>query len=462
MDYRRIIFYCFCFIPLPVVAAAYEHSGSVRLDYLHYFAFFVIGISFVLLIVRYRSQHKTLMMLQESNRQLITAKTALTEAEARFALMAETTDDIVWISDASHSRLIYVNDAYERIFGKPKETLYDNLESYTEYLHPDDRDLLDLLGKNREIEKNSIRFRIINQETGDVRWLHSRFSPYTDSDGKVLFIGGIASDITKLTEADAEIASSRQIIAQQSKLAALGEMIGAISHQWRQPLNALSLYIQMLNEINDDGGFSDETAAAICLRESGNLIRHMSETIEDFRDFFKSAKQPEPFDIPKTVMQTLRMVSPQFKADKISYHVNCTCSKKSFSCINTYDTVKTSCHYQVFGVENEFRHALLNILQNAREALIQKETPEKTVQIDLSAENGIFRIAITDSAGGIDKAIIAVIFDRYTTGKTDGTGMGLNMTRSIIKKAGGSIHAENTAKGAKFTIEIPCIKAESH
>jgi signal transduction histidine kinase len=229
-------------------------------------------------------------------------------------------------------------------------------------------------------------------------------------------------------------------------------MIGAVAHQWRQPLNALSIYIQMMDESEN----REETAKFI--EESMKLIEHMSETIDDFRDFFKTGKQPEPFDAPRTVMQILRMLAPQLKANNIAFHVNCTCENRSFSCANNYDPGNPPCRNLVSGIVNEFKHAILNIIQNAKEEFAENNKSDRSIYIDMSARNGQFTISITDSAGGIDNNILPHIFEAYSSAKKDGTGMGLYMTKIIIEeKMDGKISAQNTDIGAKFTIELPCV-----
>jgi len=383
-------------------------------------------------------------------------KRALMQSELLFTSMAENLDDIIWFTDSDLRRMIYINRSYERIYGKSVESLYDNPESYIECIHPDDLPNLTLRYRNVTLPKNNIKHRVINRETGETSWVLSRYAPIKNKDGEIAFISGIISDITPLVNAENEKAIQKQIIAQQAKFASLGEMIGAISHQWRQPLNTLYLYMQLLEESEN----KEEIAKYV--EDSMKLIDHMSDTIEDFRDFFKTGKQPEPFDAPRTVMQILRMLAPQMKANNIAYHVNCTCERRSFSCSNDFDPGNPPCRNLVSGITNEFKHAILNILQNAKEALLEKNRPEKDIYIDMSAGDSKFIITITDSAGGINSTFLPHIFEAYSSDKKDGTGMGLYMTKTIVEdKMNGRLWAENTDIGAKFVIELPCVSAET-
>ncbi len=422
----------------------------------HIISCILILVVFLVLILKYLSEKKSNRLLKQANDELVSAKSALMQSELLFTSMAENLDDIIWFTDSDLRRMIYINRSYERIYGKSVESLYDNPESYIECIHPDDLPNLTLRYRNVTLPKNNIKHRVINRETGETSWVLSRYAPIKNKDGEIAFISGIISDITPLVNAENEKAIQKQIIAQQAKFASLGEMIGAISHQWRQPLNTLYLYMQLLEESEN----KEEIAKYV--EDSMKLIDHMSDTIEDFRDFFKTGKQPEPFDAPRTVMQILRMLAPQMKANNIAYHVNCTCERRSFSCSNDFDPGNPPCRNLVSGITNEFKHAILNILQNAKEALLEKNRPEKDIYIDMSAGDSKFIITITDSAGGINSTFLPHIFEAYSSDKKDGTGMGLYMTKTIVEdKMNGRLWAENTDIGAKFVIELPCVSAET-
>lgn len=436
---------------------AFAHETAAISEFTaHIVSCILIGLIFIVLIMKYLSERKSNRLLKLANEELMTAKDALTQSELRFTAMADNLDDIIWFTDSELRRMVYINNSYEKIYGKTVESLYENPESYIECIHPDDLPNLTLRYRNVTVPKNNIKHRVINRKTGKTSWVLSRYAPIKNENGEIVFISGIISDITPLVNAEDEKAVQTQIIAQQAKFASLGEMIGAISHQWRQPLNTLYLYMQLMEESEN----KEETAKYI--EDSMRLIDHMSETIEDFRDFFKSKKQPEPFDAPRTVMQILRMLAPQLKANSIAYHVNCTCDKRSFSCSNNFEPGNPPCKHLVTGIANEFKHAILNILQNAKEALTEQNKPEKDIYIDMSAVAGKFTISITDSAGGIDNAFLPHIFEAYSSAKKEGTGMGLYMTKTIIEeKMHGKIWAENTDIGAKLVIELPCVSSET-
>jgi signal transduction histidine kinase len=188
-----------------------------------------------------------------------------------------------------------------------------------------------------------------------------------------------------------------------------------------------------------------------------NLIEHMSETIEDFRNFFKNKKDQISFDAPKTVMHTLRIIEPQLKSNNIKYKLGCQCDQRSFECNNSINLNTPECHYLVKGVPNEFKHVILNLIQNSKEAL-EKCDKERTISIVMSSCKNKIYIDVQDNGLGIPEDILENIFDPYVTAKENGTGMGLYMSKTIIEaNMGGKLSAENNNIGALFKIELPVI-----
>jgi len=229
-----------------------------------------------------------------------------------------------------------------------------------------------------------------------------------------------------------------QLLIQQSRQAAMGEMIGNIAHQWRQPLNTLGLATQQLLMFYDLGEFNREFLEKNVV-QSMDLIRHMSQTIDDFRDYFKPDKEMVEFKVSEAIQNSVTLIEDSFK----NMHVNLVVVAKEDPAI--------------FGYRNEFSQALLNILNNARDALAEQGTKDPMVTITIDNEGARAVITITDNAGGIPEEIMGKIFDPYftTKGPQQGTGVGLFMTKAIIEKnMGGRLVAYNVADGAEFRIEV--------
>jgi len=229
-----------------------------------------------------------------------------------------------------------------------------------------------------------------------------------------------------------------QLLMQQSRQAAMGEMIGNIAHQWRQPLNTLGLMVQELSLSNELGEVSKEHLDASVMKIM-QIIFHMSQTIDDFRNFFKPDKERIQFQVNQVVRKTVSLIEASFKEQRISIEVN------------------AGDDLLINGHPNEYSQVLLNILLNARDAFLEKKVAMPQVDVKLFAEKDKVVVTVTDNAGGIAENIIDKIFDPYFTTKTPdkGTGIGLFMSKTIIEKnMHGTLSARNTGAGAEFRIEV--------
>ena len=246
-------------------------------------------------------------------------------------------------------------------------------------------------------------------------------------------------DISKRVDAEGQL-------MQAQKLAAAGEMLGAIAHQWRQPLNTLSTYISSLEaaQYNDllTKPFVDKLVAG-----ANAQIHFMSKTIDDFRNFFRPAKKKEPVDVFGVIISAVKLMEAQMK------HGNITLAVKNRA---------GSDALVVNGYQGEFIHVIVNILANARDAILENrlgrgEAGGDMIEIVVATEGDWILIDIGDTGGGIPEHLLPQIFNPYytTKGASSGTGMGLYMAKMIVEKEmGGELLAANDGRGARFTIRL--------
>jgi len=240
-------------------------------------------------------------------------------------------------------------------------------------------------------------------------------------------------------EALNEKQKSEQLLIQQSKLALLGEMIGNIAHQWRQPLMQLSAILMYLDAYNEKGKLTKEKLDKK-VNDGNSIIDFMSKTIEDFRNYYKPEKQKEEFLLKDSIDSALFIVNSALKSSNIK--VNTLYSKNDLK-LTSY--------------KNEFSQAFLNIITNAKDILIQRQIEEPLINIEVSQKEDSIVICVNDNAGGIDNEILSKVFDPYftTKHKSQGTGIGLYMTKMIIENnMNGNIEVENTSFGARFIITL--------
>jgi signal transduction histidine kinase len=227
------------------------------------------------------------------------------------------------------------------------------------------------------------------------------------------------------------------LILQQNRLAQKGEMISMIAHQWRQPLNSLSLLHQTFVLKHKIGKVNEETLNDFN-NTSKQLINQMSETIDDFRNFFQIDKSRVKFSIAEVISHAVSIIKPMLDKENIKiYHK------------------QSELYYE--GFPNELGQAIINIINNAREALAHKDNGDKIIEICYEENNGKIKICISDNGEGIPEDIISQIFDPYFSTKHDkhGTGLGLYMSKIIIEEhMNGKIIANNLEEGANIIIML--------
>jgi len=228
-----------------------------------------------------------------------------------------------------------------------------------------------------------------------------------------------------------------KMLLQQSKLAAMGEMMDTVAHQWKQPINIINMQVDFLNYDFEDGLINQKYIDKFQDKVSSQ-VKHMTSTLEEFRSFFRPNKEVDEFDIKKMIDKVLLLVKDEFIKNQITIDIN---DEQNFSLI---------------GIENEFKHLILNIINNSKDAFNDNNTQDRKIQINILSDDTTKKIEIIDNAGGIPSHVIDDIFKANVTTKEDGkgTGIGLYMSSQIATKHNGNLTVVNTDTGAKFIFEI--------
>ena len=227
------------------------------------------------------------------------------------------------------------------------------------------------------------------------------------------------------------------LLMQQSKLATMGEMIGHIAHQWRQPLAQLGGIF-----MNLDAAYAHEDLTPDYLekriKKGNELIKYMSQTIDDFRHFFEPNKEEKRFSVEEYIQSAMNII----EASLTYYHID-------------LEVVPLDEEFFILGYGSEFSQVILNILDNAKDVLIERNIKNPKITIELTLEKNGVLVTIKDNAGGIDEKYINKIFDIYFSSKRDkgGSGLGLYMSKLIIENKGkGKLSVSNGVEGAVFSI----------
>ncbi len=243
----------------------------------------------------------------------------------------------------------------------------------------------------------------------------------------------------KVEKAINDIKKKDKAMLHQSRLARMGAMLSMIAHQWRQPLSEVSGILMELETANKFNNVSSDLINE-SVKDSNKQIQFMSNTIEDFRNFFKPDKQKIDFYIQDACNEALTLVDASIKNFNIELKQN----------------IKENC--LIHGYEREFSQVILNLMSNAKDVLIQREIINPSIYLELDRQDNYAIIKVLDNAGGIEEEHIDLIFEPYFTTKSaaKGTGLGLYMAKMIIEKnMGGELMVENTQEGAQFLIILP-------
>ena len=366
-------------------------------------------------------------MLCEMNYQLNEAKEDVEEKHEKLKLLLDTTmeaiillkDDVVIDCNEISVKLFHYSSKYEIITKNIKELI----------LNKKTLEKID----NKPIEVNILR----EDKTSFKALVNIKDTTIKSQIFKILTIVDVS-----------EIRRKENLLAEQTKLAAMGEMIGNIAHQWRQPLNIISVTASG-TKVKKDLGILSEESLNDSLKQILDTTEHLSETIDVFKDFFKEDKEKSLFNLSQNISNNLSLIEPILNGNSIKVHLDL--DKDIY----------------LYNFSNEFNQVMVNILHNACDAIKNKISNEelRIIKITAKQEKNKAIIEIIDNAGGIEKNIINKVFEPYftTKHKYQGTGLGLYMTQKILKiSIKGSIKVTNktfiyedkTYKGALFRITL--------
>lgn len=366
--------------------------------------------------------------LSEINYKLEIAKKSLSEKNEELRLILDTTmEAIIIFKDNS---VVDCNKIAIELFNKQMKYELIN-KSFNDLIHNKNRDILN--------EKEPFETNLIREDGSEFNAIiNIKDTSLNNQIFKIVTIVDIE-----------DLKRKENLMAEQTKLAAMGEMLGNIAHQWRQPLNIISMSSSNLKLKNDIGELCSST-----LSESLSLIlrttNHLSDTIDTFNDFLKTDKEKSFFNINENIKNSISLVDSFFK----NFNIDIILDLEEDIFINS--------------LANEFSQAFINILNNAKDAIVLnlKDNEYGLIKIKTKKIDNFIEISILDNAKGIEKDILNKIFEPYftTKHKYQGTGLGLYMTRKIINSSMGGeitvqnrkfVHNQKKYEGAEFKIKIP-------
>ena len=235
------------------------------------------------------------------------------------------------------------------------------------------------------------------------------------------------------------------LIINQARQAKMGEMVGNIAHQWKQPLNNMRMSLSNMQNDYDNGSLTEEEFSWYTMRID-SMIRSLSETVDDFTSFLRPARRTETFSVNEEIKTVINMMNESIKINSIQVKIS-------------------GSEVKINGYRNEFSQCLFNLIDNARDAVKENTADNRLITVTTAKENGFGTVTVFNNGSHIDEADREKLFDLYFTTKEEkeGTGIGLYLTKEIIEKHfDGGVWFENTEDGVRFIISIPLYKKEKN
>lgn len=378
----------------------------------------------------------------DEKQRSITSLINITEFEnlqTRFKLAINGTKDGLWDWDLVTNQ-VYFSAQWKKQLGYEDNELDNKLVTWEERVHPDDLkqayiDIQSNIDKKTPLYENQHRLK---HKNGSWVWILDRGQTIYDENGKPIRMVGFHTDITEKKQIEKELHDKDEMMIAQSRNAAMGEMISMIAHQWRQPLSVISMGANNIMadielEILDEKNLKNISEEIII------QTNELSNTIDDFRNFFQPKKEKEYISVNNIINDAIKIIKTSLDHNNVELHTSLIDTKK----INTYS--------------RELLQVILNILKNAKEMFVENNVEKRDIFIDVIEHQNHLEVEIKDNAGGIPQNVLSKIFDPYFTTKNEqnGTGLGLYMCKIIVEKhLDGELIASNWNNGASFKIKL--------
>jgi len=409
----------------------------------------IVLIGIVLLTFSWFFSHLIKGIFKKYNLQLMRTHARLQRLKERYKLAVIASNDGLWDTNFKTGNTFFSRTWLDILGYQPGEI--DSFGAWVSLIHPEDRErvirTLDEHKRRNQPQHMICEYRL-RTRSGAYLWMLGRGKVFWDDDGQPLRLLMMSMDISEQKEASQKLATlvqkevaknqeKQKLLIQQNKLAAMGEMIGSIAHQWRQPLNNITLILHFIRDNVDNEAFTRDMLAHYVSRAK-KQIDFMSDTIDDFRAFYQPSKTKAPFDAAGAIDSTLAIMQTQFDKAEI-------------------DILRAGETFTIVGYKNEFRQAILNILANAKDAILLHQKTHRDLKGEIRITLGENRITLYNNGGNVTTEVLERMFEPYFTTKFEdkGTGIGLYMTQTIIENnMGGTLTAKNREGGVEFTIQF--------
>ena len=380
------------------------------------------------------------------------AEEKLKVSEERFRKMAESSPEIFWITLPDWTKVIYLSPAFERISGIPCEEIYKNAALWLELIHPDDVGLVLSMAENTKDIEHEYEFRYVRKD-GSIGWIRNRRSAICNEQGSIVYLAGIADDITEKKQAEEERRVYEARLMRSQKLEAIGTLAGGIAHDFNNILSAIIGNAELLqDEVQKDSPAFEN------ILEVFNAGCRAKELVKQILTFSRQVEtERSPIKIHYIIKESLKLL-------RSSIPSTITITDRISPCAGFVLADSTQIHQIIMNLCTNAYQAMLphggtlivSLTQMYLDALFSSQHPPL-------CEGEHLRLTVSDTGCGMDPETIKRIFDPFFTTKEKGkgTGLGLATVHGIVTTLGGAVFVSSTVeKGSTFDVYLPVFIGE--
>lgn len=380
------------------------------------------------------------------------AEAALRSSEERFRQLAENIQEVFWIGDPDYTQILYVSPAYEEVWGRSREELYQNPTARLDPIHPEDRDRT--LANLMPLDRLDLEYRIVRPD-GSIRWIRDRGFPIRDEDGKIYRIAGISEDITDVKHAEEQL---RQALAKEREIMEFRtRFVSMVSHEFRTPLTTILSSADLLEYYLEEWPNDKNDKKIQSLQRIQNATVNMTQLLEDVlfigrAETSKFPFNPQPLDLKQFCQEIVEDLQLSSLGDRTTIDFVLKPGKEGDTRLDDL----------VLMDKKLLRYILNNLLYNA----IKYSPSGGEIYFELSCTESQAVFTITDSGIGIPPEDVPRLFQTFhrctNVGSIPGTGLGLAMVKRSVDLHGGEVDVESeVGVGTTFTVKLPLHKKSS-
>lgn len=360
------------------------------------------------------------------------------EEREKFNMIAENLGDVIWMTDPSKGKVLFISQAYEKVWGTPRQSLIQDSMAFTRSIHPEDRDRV-VAAFPRQIRGTYDETYRVIQPNGTTRWVRDRAFPVRDPDGSVRYIVGLASDITELKKNEEIIQAQQMRIVTTAKMSSLGEMAGGLAHEINNPLTVIYVTaLQLRDAIRSGRG--DQQRLLDGVERVQRTVDRIAKIIKGLKTFSRNGENDPfaPVPLRQILDDTLELCRERFRHHGIDLKLPECDPELTIDCRGV-----------------QISQVLLNLLGNAFDAV--RDQPGAWVEIGVTDADTQIHLSVTDSGTGIPPDVADKIMQPFFTTKRvgEGTGLGLSISNGIIEDHGGKLEYDGDSPNTRFVARVP-------